>query len=319
MSGSKPDVIKMKRDCFQRLIRYMTQGIDMSAALVPATKCVALSRTDVPLKKMLYLYLRTSARRNGSVALLVVQTLLNDCKDVDATIRGAALRSMCSLRVPELEEAVLAAISAGLGDPHPYVREAAVLGVLKMWEQSPGGVRTHGFADAVRSLLGTDADPQVVANCLVVLEGLGALRGPISRALVVPLLNHIRAFSDWAQCQVLELVLRYEPDTAQERYDVLEVLDFALGSPNSAVFLAAARLFLRYTQGDAEQHRRVLSRLLDPLLTLVQSRQAEVVWAVLCNVLVLARRGKADGEGPTPAQLALSPLLPALRPRVEDP
>lgn len=26
LTGTKPDVIKMKRDCFQRLIRYMTQA-----------------------------------------------------------------------------------------------------------------------------------------------------------------------------------------------------------------------------------------------------------------------------------------------------
>lgn len=51
----------------------MTQGIDMSAAFVPATKCVALSKHDLPLKKMLYLYLRTAARQNAAVALLVVQ------------------------------------------------------------------------------------------------------------------------------------------------------------------------------------------------------------------------------------------------------
>lgn len=146
----------------QKLIRYMTQGIDMSAAFVPATKCVALSKHDLPLKKMLYLYLRTAAKQNSTVALLVVQvrvagqgrgvglswmasragaatgwgqlrrpghrclrrrcrrgcnmrappcvavqTLLNDCKDLDPTIRGLAVRSMCSLRVPELMENVV--------------------------------------------------------------------------------------------------------------------------------------------------------------------------------------------------------------------
>lgn len=35
------------------------------------------------------------------------QTLLNDCKDLDPTIRGLAVRSMCSLRVPELMENVV--------------------------------------------------------------------------------------------------------------------------------------------------------------------------------------------------------------------
>lgn len=34
---------------------------------------MALSKHDLPLKKMLYLYLRTAAKQNAAVALLVVQ------------------------------------------------------------------------------------------------------------------------------------------------------------------------------------------------------------------------------------------------------
>lgn len=106
-NGQRPDVVTLKRECFQKLIRYMTAGIDMSSAFVPATKCVALSKFDLPLKKMLYLYLRSAARLNEAVALLVVQTMLNDCKDADPTVRGLAVRSMCSLGVPDLMENVV--------------------------------------------------------------------------------------------------------------------------------------------------------------------------------------------------------------------
>ena len=107
LDGRKQDVIQLKRDCFQKLIKYMTSGIDMSSVFVPATKCVALSKNDLPLKKMLYLYLRSAARQNSAVSLLVVQTLLTDSKDVDPTVRGLAVRSICSLRVPELLENVV--------------------------------------------------------------------------------------------------------------------------------------------------------------------------------------------------------------------
>lgn len=91
------------------------QGIDMSSVFVPVTKCVALSKQDLPLKKMQYLYLRAAARQNRAVALLVVQPLLNDCRDLDPAIRGAALRSMASLRVPELKDSVVRWPSLGGG------------------------------------------------------------------------------------------------------------------------------------------------------------------------------------------------------------
>jgi vesicle coat complex subunit len=193
-NGQRPDVVQNKRDCFQKLIRYMTQGIDMSAAFVPATKCVALSKHDLPLKKMLYLYLRTAAKQNAAVALLVVQTLLNDCKDLDPTIRGLAVRSMAGLRVPELMDSVFQAVDGGLKDGHPYVREAAVMGVLKCYHQDAAGVRMRGLLDRVETLLSSDSDPQVVANCLYVMQQVGMLEGRVTRQLIISLLNHIRSF-----------------------------------------------------------------------------------------------------------------------------
>ncbi|EFN57601.1 hypothetical protein CHLNCDRAFT_30507, partial [Chlorella variabilis] len=308
-NGSRADVVQNKRDCFQKLIRYMTQGIDMSAAFVPATKCVALSKHDLPLKKMLYLYLRTAAKQNSTVALLVVQTLLNDCKDLDPTIRGLAVRSMCSLRVPELMENVFQAVDAGLRDTHPYVREAAVMGVLKCHHQDAAGVRMRGLLERVETLLGSDTDPQVVANCLYVMQQVGMLEGRITRQLVVSLLNHIKAFSDWAQCFVLELVARYQPASEEERFDILEVLDFGLNHNNSAVVMATAKLFLHYTLNFSHQHQQVLETVKDPLQTLIQGREPEVVWAVLSNFLVLAQR----------YPLVFSQLYPEFFCRYEDP
>ncbi len=52
---------------------------------------------------------------------------------------------------------------------------------------------------------------------------VGLLGGLISRQLVVHLLNHIRSFSDWAQCLVLDIVTRYQPASEAERFDMLEV------------------------------------------------------------------------------------------------
>lgn len=308
-SGSRTDVVQNKRDCFQKLIRYMTQGIDMSAAFVPATKCVALSKHDLPLKKMLYLYLRTAAKQNPAVALLVVQTLLNDCKDLDPTIRGLAVRSMCSLRVPELMENVFSAVDGGLRDAHPYVREAAVMGVLKCYHQDPQGVRVRGLLERVDTLLSSDGDPQVVANCLYVMQQVGMLEGRVTRQLIVSLLNHIKSFSDWAQCFVLELVTQYQPASEEERFDILEVLDFGLNHANSAVVMATAKLFLHYTLGFEQQHAQVLETLKDPLQTLIQGRETEVVYAVLSNFLVLAQR----------YPLAFSQLFPEFFCRYEDP
>ncbi|KAL4521528.1 hypothetical protein Ndes2437B_g07893 [Nannochloris sp. 'desiccata'] len=311
LDGRKPDVVQAKRDCFQKLIKYMTAGIDMSTAFIPATKCVALSKFDLPLKKMLYLYLRSAARQNSAVALLVVQTLLTDAKDADPTIRGLAVRSMCSLRVPDIMENVFAAVDAGLKDSHPYVREVTIIGVLKCHYQDAAGTKMRGYIDTVRSMLASDTDPQVVANCLYVLQQLGALNPTVvSRQLVVSLLNNIRSFSDWAQCLVLDILLKYyRPGSEAERFDVLEVLDFGLNHTNSAVVMATAKLFLHYTSSYPEQHGQVLASIRGPLQTLLLGKEPEIVFAALSNLIILAQRHPS----------AFSDLAPDFFCRPEDP
>jgi vesicle coat complex subunit len=188
-------------------------------------------------------------------------------------------------------ENVYTAVEGGLRDAHPYVREAAVMGVLKCCHQDEAGASLRALPAAVLDMLKADTDPQVVANCLYVLQQLGRLSGVITRPFVVSLLNHIRAFSDWAQCLVLEVLWRhYRPATEEERFDMLELLDFGLNHANSAVVMATAKLFLHYTANYPEQYAQVLESIKGPLQTLIQGREPEVVYAVLCNVLVLAQR-----------------------------
>jgi hypothetical protein len=62
------------------------------------------------------------------------------------------------------------AVDGGLHDAQGYVREAAVMGVLKCHHQDPAGVRMRGLLERVEALLASDTDPQVVANCLYVMQ-----------------------------------------------------------------------------------------------------------------------------------------------------
>ena len=292
LDGRKNEVVHLKRECFQKLIKYMTTGIDMSSVFVPATKCVALSKHDLPLKKMLYLYLRTAARQNSAVSLLVVQTLLNDTNDVDPRIRGLAVRSMCSLRVPELLENVLPVVSQGLKDKDAYVREVSVIGVIKCYHQDSDKTVALGLIDEVKAMLRSDRDTQVITSCLYVLQQLGALdSSTLTKSLMISLLNNIKSFSEWGQCLVIEILLKYyRPETESERFDVLEVLDFGLNHTNSAVILAAAKLFLHYTSNYKEQYDQVIRLILGPLRTLLVGREPELAFAALSNVYILAQR-----------------------------
>lgn len=85
----------------------MTLGMDMSGLFPSMTSCANLSPDDIVLKKMLYLYLGHYATQTPDLALLTMNQLHKDCQDEDPTIRGLALRTLCSLRVPNFLEYVV--------------------------------------------------------------------------------------------------------------------------------------------------------------------------------------------------------------------
>ncbi len=66
--------------------------------------CAASDSQDIVLKKSLYQYITTYANANLDLMLLTINMLLKDCQDHDPTVRGLALRSLCSLTISNLTE-----------------------------------------------------------------------------------------------------------------------------------------------------------------------------------------------------------------------
>ncbi|RWV86168.1 hypothetical protein GW17_00051966 [Ensete ventricosum] len=166
LAGSRaPGADDSKRDLFKRVISYMTVGIDVSAAFSEMVMCSATS--DIVLKKMCYLYVGNYARCHPDLALLTINFLQKDCHDEDPMIRGLALRSLCSLRVPNLVEYLVAPLGAGLKDGSSYVRMVAAVGVLKLYHISAATCFDSDFPAVLKSLMLTDPDAQYDVNAIV--------------------------------------------------------------------------------------------------------------------------------------------------------
>ena len=97
-------------------------------------------------------------------------------------------------------------------------------------------------------------------------------------------------FSDWAQCMVLELASQYTPAGEAEVYDILNALEDRLAHANSAIVLAAAKVFLHLTLNMTATHQQVLERIKDPLKTLIAREEPATTYAVLAHLLLLVRR-----------------------------
>ncbi|XP_073007246.1 beta-adaptin-like protein A [Typha latifolia] len=302
LAGSRaPGADDSKRDLFKRVISYMTVGIDVSSAFSEMVMCSATS--DIVLKKMCYLYVGNYARCNPDLALLTINFLQKDCRDEDPMIRGLALRSLCSLRVPNLVEYLVAPLGSGLKDGSAYVRMVAALGVLKLYHISASTCLESDFPAALKSLMLSDPDAQVVANCLHSLQEIWNLEASsnsdeaskeiealYSKTIIYYLLNRIREFSEWAQCLILDLVSKYIPSDSNEIFDMMNLLEDRLQHANGAVVLATIKVFLHLTMSMTDVHQQVYERIKAPLLTLVGAGSPEQSYAVLSHLHLLVMR-----------------------------
>ena len=71
-------------------------------------------------------------------------------------------------------------------------------------------------------------------------------------------------------------LLRYTPESEKEVFDILNALEDRMQHANSAVVMAAAKIFLLLTLPMVSTHQEVLERVKAPLLTHATSSTPEV-------------------------------------------
>lgn len=174
------------RNAIQRVIRHMTQGLDVSGVFMEMVK--ASATVDIVQKKLVYLYMCTYAPLKPDLALLAINTLCKDCSDPNPMVRGLALRSMCSLRMPGVQEYIQQPIVNGLRDKASYVRRVAVLGCAKMHNLHGDSEVDGALVNELYSLL-RDQDPIVVVNCLRSLEEILKEEGGV--VINKPIAHHL--------------------------------------------------------------------------------------------------------------------------------
>ncbi|CAJ1418435.1 unnamed protein product [Effrenium voratum] len=284
-----------KRDAIKKVIAYMTLGIDVSPLF--SEMVMASATTDLVQKKMVYLYLVNYAESNSDLAILAINTLQKDCRDDDPMIRGLALRSLCSLSLANMVEYLQPAVQRALEDVNGYVRKTAVIGVVKLFYISPSVVNETELLPSLKRLVG-DSDAHVVSNTISALEEVLAAEGGYmpTEEVITSLLNRIMHFSEWGQCAILRLLIKYSVANESEMFDIMNILDGLLKQSSCAVFLSVTKIFMDLTSTRPELQQDVLQRLKGPLLTMMSSSSTELAYTVLVHIHALVSRGPRQVE-----------------------
>ena len=201
-----------------------------------------------------------------------------------------ALRSLCSLRLKTVVEYVVPCLERGLVDQSAYVRRNAIMGVLKLYHIEKERVRDSNLVTALQNLV-LDADALVVTNALLALKEItGDL--PKTKPLIHHLLNRLKDFNEWCMCVVLDLVAQYQPENETELFGIMNLLEPFLRYHNTAVILATTKVYMSFTENMPQVFQQVMTRLKQPLLTLMASNIPEVAYCVLSHMKLLMRRCK---------------------------
>lgn len=277
-----------RRESLKQVISYMTSGIDTST-LAPDVIMAAATK-DLVCKKMVYLYISAYADVSPDITIMAISTLQKDCHDDSPIVRGLALRTISTLRLPGITEHTVPLLTRALNDSSSYVRKTGVLGLLRLYKADKATFEALNVIPRLEILL-RDGDPNVAVNAFAALEEIFADKGgvPATKALLYFFLNR-RDLSEWQLCTVLELLLRYSVESDDEMFTIMNKLEEKLRGTNAAVILGTARVFLHLTSSHPALHRQVVQRLREPLLTLFATTPVETAYAVLTHIHLLAQR-----------------------------
>ncbi|XP_067913144.1 AP-4 complex subunit beta-1 isoform X1 [Heterodontus francisci] len=276
------------RNVVLRVIRYMSQGLDVSALFMEMVK--ASATVDIVQKKLVYLYMCTYAALKPNLALLAINTLRKDCADPNPMVRGLALRSMCSLRMPGISEYIQQPVLNGLRDKASYVRRAAVLGCAKM-QTLQGDTEVDGAVVNELYAMLRDSDPIVMVNCLRALEEILHHEGGvvINKPIAHHLLNRMKDLDHWGQSEVLAFLVRYKTRTEDEVFTILNILDGFLKSSQPSVVMATTKLFLLLSEDFPNVQMDILERIKGQLLAICTSECHELCFLGLCHTREILR------------------------------
>ncbi|KAF9299040.1 AP-4 complex subunit beta-1 [Linnemannia elongata] len=282
----------------QRVQELMGQGIDVSTFF--ATMVSSASTRDIAIKKIAYAFLARYGHTNEELCFLGINTLHQDCVDLDPTVRALALRTLCSLGQRSVMRFMLQPLSKGFQDKNANVRKTAAMACISLFELDPAFVLGNEIVDKLYGLL-SDKDTLVIVNAILALETILVDEGGVvvNRAIAQHL---IRRYKDWTPGQlqvVLGVLCRYKPETDDEVYEIMNDVDDGLQNASLAVQMATLRLFIWLCQDLAEIDEDVQTTVEETLLKHLESPHTDLVFASLYHLaLILEKSGRLRHSSP---------------------
>lgn len=276
------------QEALKKVVSVMTVGIDLSAIF---TEVLMFSYIpDIISKKMIYFFLTSYCENNEEIAMMAINTFLKDCASADGKVRGLALRTLCSLRVPAALEYAQQQVLRMLDDRDFYVRKIAVMGLLRLYYANNEFFESHGLLERLYGFL-KDPHRQVVTGAISALEEIMLEEGgmAVNAKIILYLMNRFGDFDNQGKAQVCGLLLRYVPRNREEMFNIMNLLEDHLKKSNVPLKLLVVALFIRFARADPSMFEQVMGRVAPELISISCAAEDEQLYVVLHHILLLVR------------------------------
>ncbi|CAG9584242.1 putative beta-adaptin [Leishmania major strain Friedlin] len=276
-----------KKAAVKRIIANMTMGRDVSYLFVDVVKLAP--STDLELKKLVYLYVLSTARLQPEKALLAVNTFLQDTTNSSPVVRALAVRTMMCIRVSSVLEYTLEPLRRAVADPDPYVRKTAAMGLGKLFHDDMNLFYQQDFKKDLVELL-NDNNPIVASNAAAIVcevNDYGSEKIESSNEWVNRLVYHLPECNEWGQEYILDLLAAQRPSDKESAETLLTRVLPRMSHQNPAVVMGAIKVVANLaSRCSQELIERCTVRVNTALLTLAK-RDAETQYIVCKNIHAL--------------------------------
>ena len=133
---------------------------------------------------------------------------------------------------------------------------------MKLNKIAPKTVEGEKFVDRLYAMI-RDKDVQVVINSIMAINEIEESKGGITvtKKMIEYMLNRIYEYNEWQLCVVLDLLLKYKPESNNEILNIMNLLDDSLQLANTAIVMGIASVFLNFSESLPKIHTKVFARL----------------------------------------------------------
>uniref|UniRef100_A0A7S1C6J5 Clathrin/coatomer adaptor adaptin-like N-terminal domain-containing protein n=1 Tax=Bicosoecida sp. CB-2014 TaxID=1486930 RepID=A0A7S1C6J5_9STRA len=196
-----------KTDGMKYLLAQMSKGRNVAEYFPDVVKNVIMK--SVELKKMVYMYLVHHADANDEcreLALLAINSFQRDLADPNQLIRSMALRVMTSIRVRDIVQLQIMAISKCATDSSPYVRKTAAHSLPKIFALAPD-VKSE-LTEIIAKLL-RDTAVMVVGSAVAAYWEVCPNNFELIHEHFRKLCAMLADIDEWGQVQIMTMLMRY--------------------------------------------------------------------------------------------------------------